>query len=116
MTEAFRILRPGGVVRVVVPDLAIGARKYLKALEENPNDENAAPVFLNWLQLCRTEVRDPHRWIYDAPSLSAMLREIGFIEVGVCDYRVGRVPDCETLDNRPDESVHIEAQKPQRIA
>ena len=114
MKDAFRVLRPGGVVRVVVPDLAVGARQYLDALQKNPDDENAAPGFLSWLQLCRTKVRGPHRWIYDAPSLSAMLKDIGFIRVVVCAYRMGRVPDCETLDNRSDESLHIEAEKPKQ--
>jgi predicted SAM-dependent methyltransferase len=112
MREVFRVLRPGGVARIVVPDLALGSRQYLDALERDPNDPNAAPAFLNWLQLGRTSVRDPHCWMYDAPSMGAMLKEIGFANVTVCQYRTGRVPDCEVLDNRPDESLYIEAEKP----
>lgn len=109
--EIFRVLRPGGIVRIVVPDLAVGASHYLEALQQNPNDPNAAPEFLKWLQLGRIGVRDPHCWMYDAPSLSSMLREFGFTNVAVCQYRTGRVPDCEILDNRRDESLHIEAEK-----
>src|SRR6266849_2977854 len=40
--EVFRVLRPGGVARIVVPDLAVGARQYLNAIQENPNDAHAA--------------------------------------------------------------------------
>jgi SAM-dependent methyltransferase len=112
MSEVFRILKREGTARVVVPDLAIGARQYLNAIQTNPDNANAAIEFLNWLQLNRPGIRDPHLWMYDAPSLSAMLSKIGFLRVAVCEYRRGRVPDCEILDNRPDESLHVEAEKP----
>ena len=110
--EVFRVLKPRGIIRIVVPDLAIGARQYLDALRANPQDSNAAQEFLNWLQLSRAGVRDPHLWMYDAPSMTAMLSEAGFTNVVVCEYRKGRVPDCEILDNRPEDSLHIEAEKP----
>jgi SAM-dependent methyltransferase len=110
--EAFRGLKPGGIIRIVVPDLTIGARQYLASLEVNPNDAKAAPDFLNWLQLSRPGVRDPHLWMYDSPSLAAILGEAGFINTTVCEYRQGRVPDCAILDNHPDDSLHLEAEKP----
>lgn len=112
MSEVFRILKREGTARVVVPDLAAGARQYLSAIQANPDDANAAIEFLNWLQLNRPGIRDPHLWMYDAPSLSVMLSNIGFARVAVCEYRIGRVPDCEILDNRPDDSLHVEAEKP----
>jgi len=111
IAEALRILKPGGVFRVVVPDLAIGARRYLNALERNPADPAAASDLLDWLQLSRPGDRDPHLWMYDAPSLTAMLRERGFANVVVCGFKQGRVPDCDTLDNRPDDSLYLEAEK-----
>lgn len=110
IAEVFRILKPGGVARIVVPDLALGARLYLNALESN--DPKAAPEFLSWMQLSRQGVRDPLLWMYDAPSLGAMLTETGFTRVSVCAFKQGRVPDCDILDNRPEDSLHIEAEKP----
>lgn len=112
MSEVFRILKPGGIVRVIVPDLALGARQYVAAIEAKPDDANAANEFIGWLQLNRPGLRDPHLWMYDAASLSAMLNQIGFSDVVVCEYRKGRVPDCELLDRRPEDSLHIEAEKP----
>ena len=112
MSEIFRVLKPGGIVRIVIPDLALGARQYVAAIEANPDDANAANEFVDWLQLNRPGIRDPHLWMYDAPSLTAMLSKIGFARVAVCEYRRGRVPDCEILDNRPDDSLHVEAEKP----
>ncbi len=109
--EAFRVLKPCGLIRLVVPDLAIGARHYVTTMQSNPNDATAAPEFLNWLQLSRLGARDPHLWMYDAPSLTTILSECGFINAVVCEYRKGRVPDCEILDNRPEDSLHLEAEK-----
>lgn len=112
--DVFRILKAGGYARIVVPDLRYGARRYLETLAANPEDSKAAEDFLSWLQLGKPGVRDPHLWMYDAPSLSAMLTEAGFTSPVVCEYKKGRVPDCDSLDNRPEESLHIEAQKPPR--
>ena len=112
MSEVFRILKPGGIVRVVIPDLALGARQYVAAIEANPDDANAAHEFVGWLQLNRPDLRDPHLWMYDAASLSGMLNQIGFSDVVVYEYRKGRVPDCDILDNRPEDSLHLEAEKP----
>jgi predicted SAM-dependent methyltransferase len=109
--EVARVLKPGGILRVIVPDLALGARRYLNALEANPSDQKAAPEFLGWLQLSKLGVRDPHLWMYDAPSLSVMLTESGLSGVRICEYRQGLVPDCDILDTRPDESLYIEAAK-----
>jgi len=112
VSNVLKVLKPGGVLRVVVPDLARGARRYLDALQMNPSDPKAAPDFLDWMQLGRPGVRDPHLWMYDAPSLSSILVDSGFINVTVCDYKKGRVPDCDILDNRPEDSLHVEAEKP----
>ena len=96
----------------MVPDLAFGVRRYVGALERDPTDSIAAPEFLEWMQLSKPGIRDPHLWMYDAPSLGAMLTASGFINVVVCDYRKRRVPDCDILDNRQEGSLYIEAEKP----
>jgi predicted SAM-dependent methyltransferase len=110
--EVFRVLKPRGLARTVVPDLEVGARTYVAAMQSNPKDASAAAEFLNWLQLSRLGVRDPHLWMYDAPSLTAMLAQCGFINITVCEFRRGKMPDCDILDNRPEDSLHLEAEKP----
>jgi SAM-dependent methyltransferase len=111
VAEIHRVLKPGGLVRIVVPDLEFGARRYLDALSARSNASQAAADFLDWLQLGRRDLRDPHLWMYDAASLKAMLIRAGFAGALVRPYREGGLPDCEILDNRPKDSVHIEARK-----
>jgi hypothetical protein len=40
-----------------------------------------------------------------------LLREAGFSEVQRCRYREGRCPDLDRLDNRPEETLFMEAVK-----
>lgn len=111
IAEVRRVLKPEGLVRLVLPDLQYGARKYLDAVQASVPDPDAAPAFLQWLQLSRPKVRDPHLWMYDVPSLSKILTGNGFKNPVACSYRQGRFPDCEVLDVRPTDSLHVEAEK-----
>lgn len=112
LLDIHRVLRPGGLLRLVVPDLSFGARRYVEALQANPADGSAASGFLSWMQLSRPGDRDPHLWMYDGASLGAELVTAGFANVAVCEHKQGRMPDCQVLDNRPGESLHIEGEKP----
>lgn len=106
-----RVLQSGGLLRLVVPDLRFGIRRYFAELEANPSDATAAPNLLAWLQLSKPGNRDPHLWMYDENSLAAELTAAGFGTVTGCSYRQGRVADCEILDRRPEDSLHMEAEK-----
>jgi SAM-dependent methyltransferase len=110
--EALRVLRPGGVLRIVVPDLLAQARAYIARLDADPSDAGAALDFLNTLQLSKPGHRDPHLWMYDAPSLAALLRECGFHDVELKSGGEGKTPDLDLLDKRRDASIHMEGVKP----
>lgn len=92
--EAYRILEPGGVIRIVVPDLAGAARAYIQAFDAG--DCSAANKLLNSLYICKTNrmsvfrPRDlfslwcdyqTHFWMYDPLSLKELLREQGFVDI-----------------------------------
>ena len=51
-----------------------------------------------------------HHFMYNSLSLARLMRECGFSEVSQQSYRVGKCPDIERLDNRP-ESLFMEAVK-----
>lgn len=46
-----RVLRPGGVIRIVVPDLETLAREYLRLLDQLNREPNAAAADYDWIML-----------------------------------------------------------------
>lgn len=84
LTECYRTLKPGGVIRIVVPDLKAFVEQYLEGRFSSRD-------FIESLGVGTTEqgdgllktflapyVRFPHRCMYDPKSLVETLREIGF--------------------------------------
>lgn len=53
LSECYRILRPGGVLRVVTPDLANQAAEYLRNLQVllNSPSDNVAKLRYDWIKL-----------------------------------------------------------------
>jgi hypothetical protein len=52
-----------------------------------------------------------HKYMYDFEMLSDILSRTGFSKVVLCGFRVGVAPDIDILDNRPEETLFIEAIK-----
>jgi SAM-dependent methyltransferase len=100
--EVFRILAPGGVFRVVVPDLDSLIARYRA-------DQADAWVEM-FFESRQIGPQHQHHWMYNESSLRALLLGVGFAEVERCEYRQGRCPDVELLDNRPG-SLFMEAVK-----
>jgi SAM-dependent methyltransferase len=84
LAECHRVLKPGGIVRIVVPDLRVIVDNYLKgrlaALDfveslslghEAPRDGALKRLLAPWF-------RFPHRCMYDSESLLGRLCEAGF--------------------------------------
>lgn len=112
LREVWRVLSPAGIFRLVVPDLEWGIRRYTSELS-GPEAADAATRLLSWLQLGTPGRRAPHLWMYDWPSLRCSLEKVGFTDIIRCGYRQGAMPDCDRLDNRPSDSLHVEARRPE---
>jgi SAM-dependent methyltransferase len=105
LRESLRVLKPGGTVRVCVPDLAHAVALYeigdKRAMLENYFFVEDRASFLA-----------RHKYMYDFELLAAELAAAGFDSVELSAYREGRTPDIARLDNRPAETLYVEAAKP----
>lgn len=104
--EAYRVLKPGGVLRIVVPDLERLARLYLQERANGAGNDNAANEFMEHLRTCPDYSRSAlplklyrvyldtlsHKWMYDTASLTALMAETGFTGLRRCTYLDSRIP------------------------
>ncbi|MGY4478094.1 class I SAM-dependent methyltransferase [Bradyrhizobium sp. USDA 3364] len=102
--EIARVLAPGGVCRIVVPDMERIVALY---------DPAAPQAFLKGVFEIerRGEAAFAHHWGFTRASLAALFRAAGCSETHARAYREGVCPDIDRLDNRPDESIFFEAIK-----
>jgi SAM-dependent methyltransferase len=107
--ECHRVLRPGGVLRLVVPDLRACVDRYLEGKVDAGDflgTLGVATVFPGEGRLRRwlaPHVRFPHRCMYDGETLPALLREVGFA-TELADPLRSRIPDVGALEH-PDRTV-----------
>jgi ubiquinone/menaquinone biosynthesis C-methylase UbiE len=131
LSEAYRTLRRGGVIRLVVPDLQQLAREYVDRAEAG--DAAASHDFLYCLNLHRDgqygegrrlPVRlvnrlqafpSQHKYMYDRLSLRARLEEAGFTDLrngsyGQSQHLADEIAEVEnTAEGVP--SVYVEGLK-----
>jgi SAM-dependent methyltransferase len=126
--NSYRMLRPGGIFRLIVPDLEQRARSYLAALGSGVADANDAFMKETYLgQMSRPRGlfalatkylgNASHLWMWDYPSMAALLRKTGFSTVRRCafgdcaDPMFARVESEDRFVSRGITEVAIEAVK-----
>lgn len=118
LAECFRVLRSGGILRIVVPDLAPLVRRYVSG-------EVAADRFVEHLEVLYKPQRSivkraltpwiqfPHKCMYDEASLVAACGAIGFRAVARHPFE-SAIPDIRDIESadRTVDAVIVEAVKP----
>lgn len=119
LLEAKRVLKPGGIIRIAVPNLMFYAKKY--ALDGDLD------YFMFWLHTTRPALRGirqkmkylwvgdrHHQWMYDGPHLCNVLMDCGFISATVLEPGETTIQDPGPLNlrERVPESLFVEACKP----
>lgn len=102
--SCFRSLRPGGLIRITVLD-------WERVIEFYRQGAKLYALRL-FLPASRAEMFTRRHFMYDFELLAALLREAGFCDVVRRGYREGQVPDLDLLDNRPEQTLFVEAVKP----
>jgi predicted SAM-dependent methyltransferase len=119
LAECRRVLKPGSILRLAVPDLRYIAYLYLRA-----NDANG---FLSHLQFDLDKPRGlmarlhrmlsggrGHHWMYDRDSLLALVETAGFADVAPAEEGRTRIADPGGLDlnEREGDTFCLEARRP----
>lgn len=115
--ETFRVLKPGGILRIVVPDLGYAVARYT-------SDELGAPEFLPMLSAVDTKSRSfskrvfsmlagsGHRCMYDVKSLIELMERAGFAakQMPPFESAIGDIADIERRD-RTEHAAIVEGIK-----
>jgi len=119
LKEALRVLRPGGWLRLVLPDLRRRAESYVSGAVDADSFVDslimATPRPASLVDRMTFVFTGPrhHLWMYDGPSLIAALHNAGFSRVTEVAPGQTNLEDPGPLDlaERAEESVYVEAQK-----
>jgi predicted SAM-dependent methyltransferase len=115
LLECHRVLRPGGSLRLVVPDL----ERYVNAYREDGD----ADRLIDSLRMAQSKGQSTlarllvgfrgHRWMYDSRSLKTFVEAAGFEDVELLAPGETRLEDPAGLDlrEREGDSIYLEARK-----
>lgn len=124
VAEVRRVLKPGGVHRIVVPDMAALCARYLahvQACRSDPAEIRRHDAYVAAIieQMVRREASgtarqkpwrrrienlllgdarrrgETHQWMYDEHNLRALLAQAGYREIEVAAYDRSRIPGWE---------------------
>ncbi len=120
LAECYRVLKKGGVMRLVLPDLLWYAKRYVTATEKilkrglqgyvrDAHDRFLHSLYGAYLENTRYGLE--HCYMYDVPTVVFLLKEAGFRDVRVVAFREGGAHELAQYDNRPEDSLHVECLK-----
>jgi predicted SAM-dependent methyltransferase len=107
-SECHRALKPGGVLRVAVPNAGACLRSY--AGIDDPAWARSRPTPMLAVQALFYE--HGHHAMYDEQLLAGVLAAAGFVEVAPRDFGDSRLSPCPDTEARRDGTLYVEGVKP----
>lgn len=111
--ECHRLLKPGGTIRIGVPDLTTLIADYVtKQLAKHDSHNEPCARAASQAEKLWCVLMENHKAIYDYPALSHALTLAGFSKVTRCSYKQGHptiIAECEDL--YPELTLYVEAEK-----
>lgn len=121
LTDVYRVMKPGGILRIAVQDLQLFAKHYLDRdqnfyFQKNPNgsDRFAGNTFAEKFSGFFNGYSSNGfgcQAFYDVETLSKYLDEIGFKNINKKACGESAIHGTEKFDNRPDQMFFLEANK-----
>jgi predicted SAM-dependent methyltransferase len=107
LSEAFRVLKPGGRIRLVTPDIGELARLYIADPEQSKDlrTELQAEGYLvaHQVDVLRFAFQDDGHhagYLWDADALAVELRRVGFTNLTICQAGKSEDPELCGLEAR----------------
>ncbi|HUI30975.1 MAG TPA: methyltransferase domain-containing protein [Candidatus Acidoferrales bacterium] len=124
LAECRRVLQPGGVIRIIVPDAGAYLRAYcrgdwdelqkMRVLGENHSEAGMGFAYNTRMELINFVFRQwgQHKFAYDFETLSFILKKHGFSSVQEQKFGGSILPDiCIDSPERKHESLYVDAVK-----
>lgn len=118
--ECYRVLKPGGMIRITTPDLELWIERYLaNDLSFFERFYRCCPSYSDLTtkgQILVGQIQGwGHRWLYDLESLQAIMAEAGFGTITRMEHHQSALPDIQLLEPTDEERLletfYVEAQK-----
>lgn len=130
LRESFRVLKPGGVIRLVVPDLYQICRRYIKEFDDPEITDPT--VYILWAMNLHKEAQyasegfwsrlinefrgypHQHKFMYDAKSLALRMDNAGFVNICESCYGVSNyLAEIKEVEGTSESylSAYVEAKK-----
>jgi SAM-dependent methyltransferase len=115
LQECFRILKVGGVMRLLSPDLRRLVRLYVEAIDNNDthlvdlwNEGVGIPLKTNMAaEVLNVGIRNLHNFVYDEDMLTRVLQDCGF-EVKMVGFQQAGPKELQGLDVRsPEDATYM---------